>query len=299
MHVVVHDGAFHSDEVTAVAILRISHPDLTYARSRKAEVIDAADVVFDVGGRYDPASGRFDHHQKEGAGQRASGIPYASAGLSWRHFGEAAIHALEPELSAEQIRSVYYSIDSTFIANIDAIDCGVDLPGPYRFGYSNLIATFNPGWRRDSSPPALLDAFERATRFAEQALGNLVRDVADGLLAAGLVRGIYQATPTRDKEILVLDRYVPWSTVVTRECPKVQFVVFPDGDGGWRVRAVRKRIDSYESRRSLPESWAGLEHAELDAVTGIPGGTFCHRGRFIAGHRTREGALALARLALD
>lgn len=299
MHVVVHDGGFHSDEVTAVAILRISHPDLTYARSRKREVIDAADVVFDVGGRYDPATNRFDHHQKEGAGQRASGIPFASAGLSWRHFGEAAIRTLEPELSDDQVRSTYYSIDTSFIANIDAIDCGVDLPGPYRFGYSNLIGMFNPGWRRDTSPQALLEAFERATRFAGQTLCNLIRDVADGLLAAGIVRDIYQATPARDKAILVLDRYVPWSTVVTRECPKVQFVVFPDGDGGWRLRAVRKRIDSYEPRRNLPESWAGLEYADLDAVTRVPGGTFCHRGRFIAGHRTREGALALARLALQ
>lgn len=298
MHVVVHDGAFHSDEVTAVAILRLSTPDLTYARSRRAEIIDAADVVFDVGGKYDPDAGRFDHHQIEGAGARPTGIPYASAGLSWRHFGARAIRTLEPDLDPEQVSTAYFSIDATFIANIDAVDCGVDVPGPFRFGYSNLIGGFNPGWRDDRSDDAYLAAFERATRFAEQAVGNLIRDVADGILGAKIVREIYAATPTADKAILVLESYVPWSSVVTRECPKVQFVVFPDTGGGWRVRAVRKRVDSYASRRDLPEAWAGLEWQALDAVTGVPGGIFCHRGRFIAGHATREGALALARRAL-
>ena len=298
MHVVVHDGAFHSDEVTAVAILRLSVPGLTYARSRDPDIIDAADVVFDVGGKYDPAGRRFDHHQIEGAGARANGVPYASAGLSWRHFGQDAIRAVEPGLGADQVSTVYYSIDATFIANIDAVDCGVDVPGPFRFGYSNLVGTFNPGWRDDRSDAAMLSAFALATRFAEQTLRNLIREVADGILAATIVREIYAATPTSEKAILVLESYVPWSSVVTRECPKVQFVVFPDTGGGWRVRAVRKRMDSYASRRDLPQAWAGLEWQALDAATGVPGGIFCHRGRFIAGHTTREGALALAKLAL-
>ena len=43
--------------------------------------MDSADIVIDVGGQYDPDAGRFDHHQRGGAGERENGIPYSSFGL--------------------------------------------------------------------------------------------------------------------------------------------------------------------------------------------------------------------------
>ncbi|PWB52027.1 MAG: hypothetical protein C3F18_08625 [Nitrosomonadales bacterium] len=52
------------------------------------------------------------------------------------------------------------------------------------------------------------------------------------------------------------------------------------------------------NRKSLPAAWAGLDGEELDQSTGIHGCVFCHRGRFVAGHGTKEGALEMARLAL-
>jgi uncharacterized UPF0160 family protein len=55
---------------------------------------------------------------------------------------------------------------------------------------------------------------------------------------------------------------------------------------------------SFENRRSLPAAWRGLRSAELDAVTGVPGGIFVHAGGFIGGHTTMEGATALAIAAL-
>ena len=62
-----HNGSFHCDEALGVALLRrtAAYADAKVVRSRKQEVLDKCDAVIDVGGVYDAASNRFDHHQKE------------------------------------------------------------------------------------------------------------------------------------------------------------------------------------------------------------------------------------------
>lgn len=49
----------------------------------------------------------------------------------------------------------------------------------------------------------------------------------------------------------------------------------------------------------LPEAWAGLRDEELSRVAGIEDSIFCHSVRFIAGCKTRAGALKMARKALE
>ena len=51
-------------------------------------------------------------------------------------------------------------------------------------------------------------------------------------------------------------------------------------------------------RLPLPEPWRGLRDEALDEVSGIPGCIFVHASGFIGGHRTREGALNMARATL-
>lgn len=62
-----HNGSFHCDEALGVALLRrtAAYADAKVVRTRKQEVLDKCDVVIDVGGVYDAASNRFDHHQKQ------------------------------------------------------------------------------------------------------------------------------------------------------------------------------------------------------------------------------------------
>ena len=81
MLIVTHGGKFHADDAWAVAVLMILFPDADLVRTREPAVIDSADFAVDVGGAWDPARGRFDHHQKGFDGARASGVPYASASM--------------------------------------------------------------------------------------------------------------------------------------------------------------------------------------------------------------------------
>ncbi|KAK6016189.1 hypothetical protein OSTOST_13652, partial [Ostertagia ostertagi] len=50
---------------------------------------------------------------------------------------------------------------------------------------------------------------------------------------------------------------------------------------------------------ALPKSWRGLRDAELSDVSGIPGCIFVHTTGFIGGNETLEGALSMARKALE
>ncbi len=81
-----HSGSFHLDDAFAYAVLRLALSlgaaggDHALARTRDEAVVAAADVAWDVGAVYNPAAGRFDHHQR-GAPAREDGLPYSAAGL--------------------------------------------------------------------------------------------------------------------------------------------------------------------------------------------------------------------------
>lgn len=65
MKIATHNGKFHADEVFAISMLRRLErfADAEIIRTRDAQLLETADVVVDVGGKYDPAAHRYDHHQ--------------------------------------------------------------------------------------------------------------------------------------------------------------------------------------------------------------------------------------------
>jgi len=79
----------------------------------------------------------------------------------------------------------------------------------------------------------------------------------------------------------------------------VLFVLYTDQAGMWRVQAVTKEGTEFTNRLSLPEAWRGVRDAKLCELSGIAGCRFCHAAGFIGGNDTFEGALAMARKALE
>lgn len=68
--ILTHKGAFHIDEVLAVAMIKLAHPNqrVTIIRTRDAHFInkalsDPSVYVVDIGRVYDPSMRNFDHHQ--------------------------------------------------------------------------------------------------------------------------------------------------------------------------------------------------------------------------------------------
>ena len=60
-----HNGTFHCDEVLACVMLKMlpEYEDAEIIRSRKDDVLDACDIVVDVGEVFDHDRKRYDHHQ--------------------------------------------------------------------------------------------------------------------------------------------------------------------------------------------------------------------------------------------
>ena len=290
MRVATHPGNFHADDVFAVAVLGLALGPPEVVRTRDEALQAACDVRVDVGGRSDPATGDFDHHQKGGAGERPNGIRYASFGLVWRHHGEAL--AGGPEAAA--------AIDERLVQGVDANDTGQTLStslfGDVRpMTVSGVIAALNPDWDED------LDEAQEAARFAEAvtlATGILERELAGAAAFARAQRLVHDAIArSADPRIVELDRNMPWREPVVSTAPEALYVVYPKSDG-WGLQAVPAALGGFANRRDLPAAWAGLTGAELAAASGVPDAIFCHRARFYASAGSREGILALAARAL-
>src|SRR5438045_3914082 len=82
-----HDKEFHADDTFAVATMKMAGLVSRAIRTRDPAKLATADFRIDVGGKYNPDTGDYDHHQEGGGGVRENGIPYASFGLTWKSYG--------------------------------------------------------------------------------------------------------------------------------------------------------------------------------------------------------------------
>ncbi|MBP6908198.1 MAG: MYG1 family protein [Candidatus Pacebacteria bacterium] len=286
---VTHNSTFHADDVFATAILKLRFGNnVTIIRSRDASTIEKADVVYDVGGIYDPEKDRFDHHQPERAGNRPNSIPYASFGLVWKKYGPDICGSLE----------VADALDAYLVQAIDAPDNGVDLFTltrdivPYLF--SAGLYTFRPTWKEDSN--YVDEGFFEAVAIAEKILARAIIQARDRVEGERAVIDAYNKA--EDKRVLILDDRYPWEEVALT-FPEALFVIAPRmNDGQWKAEGVRVKKGSMECKIYFPETWAGKYHQELADVTGIQGSVFCHLGRFMVTAKTKEDVLALVKMTL-
>jgi uncharacterized UPF0160 family protein len=290
MRIATHPGNFHADDVFAVAVLQLLDGPVDVVRTRDPDVQAAADVRVDVGGRYDPATGDFDHHQKGGAGERPNGVRYASFGLVWRAHGETLAGSAEAAAA----------IDERLVCGVDANDVGQTLIEPLigdirPMSVSGVIAALNPSWDEVLTPAEEDARFMQAVELARELLereiaGAAAFDRARGLVAAAIERA-------EDPRVIELDSNMPWREAVITSAPDALYVVYPKADG-WGSQAVPREVGSFENRLSFPAGWRGRSGDELVAATGVPDAIFCHAAGFYASAGSREGIVALVAAAI-
>lgn len=310
MIIATHSGKFHADDVWAVTVLDILFPGCTLIRTRDPEKISEADFAVDVGGIWDPQTGRFDHHQKGFSGARQSGVVYASAGLVWKEYGARCVERIAQthagyQISAESAQQIAYAIDNDLVQYLDMSDTGAAKNAPGGYGLSAVVSGFNPTWIDErelgdmsAAEQLRLRQFRRAMEFMADILTNAIKYRVGGMLAVEQVR---QSELLEGGKILFLKNgALPWSSVVRNEMPKVVFVISHNiTEQRYMIHTVPAAADSFEARRDLPAAWAGLRGAELAAITGVPDAGFCHNNLFIASAETFDGILKMARLALN
>lgn len=274
-----HDGPFHADDVLAAALIRaFLDPDAQVVRSRDPEVLATADIVYDVGGVFDPETRRFDHHQRDYEGQRSS----AGMVLDWL---EAEQHVTTPVADLLRAKLVDY---------VDAVDVGARTPSEGVPCFSMLVGVLV---ERGDSPESWLHWYGRAAEMALDVVESLRVGYERGEADAADVRAAMREAADTGRSVIELDRYLKWKPTYFAEGGAehpTQFVLFPT-NRDWRVVTIPVAPETREDKKKLPEAWAGLEGEALSEVIGVPGAVFCHRNRFIAVFETKEAALAALR----
>lgn len=283
--IATHNGNFHADDVFSIAALKHIFPSFKLIRTRDLELIGKADIVIDVGGEYDAEAGRFDHHQRGGAGGRENGIPYSSFGLIWQKYGLQICQGSQEVANA---------VDAGLVSTIDAIDCGHVEGVSQGISLSQTISMFNPTWQEDSHFDT---CFDEAVEFASRVLTRFIAAANGGISAKVIVaKAIDNA---EDPRVIVLEKYTPWKRTVHALSEDALYMVYPSQTGQWRIQTVPVEPGSFEDRKSLPKQWAGLSDKALQEVTGIDDAMFCHNGLFIAGAESFESTMKMASIALQ
>jgi uncharacterized UPF0160 family protein len=296
---VTHSGGFHADEVLSSVILSRLSPNAQLVRSRAPEwITPGADrIVYDVGAAYDASVGIFDHHQR-GAPERDDGQPFSSFGLIWKHFGRDYLTALS--VPDAFIETVHAAFDASFVLPVDLVDNGALSPDSAGrlagLTLPSLLETLKPVFD-DADPQATDRAFRAAIAIARNFVEAKIAGIHAKLRAEALV--LRAIVSTGEGRILELPMGMPFRPAIVKAgADHLLFVVHPR-DTDWCLTGIRRAEDGFELRADLPAAWAGLSGRDLELATGIEGASFCHNGRFIAAAKTREAALALARLAVE
>ncbi len=295
--VCTHNGSFHADEVFACATLSIwadkNGYKLKIRRSRDPEIIEKSDIVVDVGMVYDPENGRFDHHQKGGAGTRPNGIPYASFGLVWKHYGEMICDSAE-------VASI---IDNKLVVPVDAKDNGVTIiksvyPGVEEYSITrDIIVAFRKSWKDKLSQNDV--NFVEILNFAKTIL--LKEIDSQTALLEGKDMFIKMIEMYGANEITVIDKDVPWEELTATKYPQIKYMIYPEPEtDSWCIETPRDNVYMYETNRVLfPDNWRGLRDEYLVKVSGVKDAIFCHKGGFFAVAKTKEGAIEMAKKSLQ
>ena len=297
-----HSGKFHCDDALAYATLRLAlglkavGEDHWLVRTRGKEKIAAADIVFDVGGVHDDATGRFDHHQRGAPVRADDAVPFSAAGLVWQVHGTAAVCALLAPEKADDAAAVAKVIDDKLIRRIDMLDNGVGEPGN-TLELSSLIEDFNGAWDTHWDSAAEDAAFIEAADMARDVLKRRVTRVQARISADAIVLEAYARSS--DPRILELDRGMPWQEPVFSHGLDVLYAVYPVPGGNWMIGAMPPERNSFAQRLPLPAAWAGLQDEALRAASSIEDAVFVHAKRFVASARSRAGAMAMAKAAIQ
>lgn len=287
---VTHAGKFHADDVFSTVLLEKIYGNITLIRLSEVDKYELGNkIVYDIGG------GKFDHHQIGGNGTHQTGIKYASFGLIWNEYGLQYLKSIN-DLNAEE---TFERFKKHFVQFIDAVDNGqipfenIDIKLET---LSDVIEGFNPNWDEEIDTDI---KFMEAVEIARKIFDVKITSAIAKSCAKGIVE---EAIEKSENGILILNQFMPYQEFVLEssniKAKEILYAVFKSNRGGYNVKAIPKKLGSFENRKKLPQEWAGLRNKELQEVTGVETAMFCHTACFLCVAGTLEDAIKLAKLAV-
>ena len=228
--------------------------------------------------------------------------------LTWGRRELAPWFLVDREEETARRPQVYAKLYKDFMEGLDAIDNGIEMADVTRYsegtGLSSRVHRLNKRWNAPAGGPSEDELFEKASALCGTDFSDSLAHIVECELPA---RALVEEALVNRKAVHASGRVLkftsggcPWKThlyELERKHnlgPLVKFVLYEDSSSMWRVQAVTEEGTLFTNRLGLMEPWRGLRDADLDAVTGIPGGKFIHASGFIGGHTTYDGALKFA-----
>lgn len=289
------------------------YKDAEIVRSRDPAVLSAQTIVVDVGGVYDPATHRYDHHQRGFTEtlSPAHKTKLSSAGLVYKHFGRQVIETIT-SATGDDLELIYQKVYTNFVEGVDGIDNGISqYPAELEPAYqvktdlSSRVGRLNPSWNEQGVDR---DAqFQKAVAMTGEDFLAFVNFYAKSFIPAReiVAKSLAGRFDVHESgQIMHLKDYTIWAKhlhELEREQKSeklVLYVIYQDTSGQFRVQAVAEKEGSFVSRKALPEPWRGVRDEALSELSGIPDCVFVHAAGFIGGNKTLQGALAMATRAL-
>ncbi|MES2623190.1 MAG: MYG1 family protein [Patescibacteria group bacterium] len=314
LNLVTHSSNFHADDIFATSVLKIyfayAYPKikLSIQRSIDPKVIQAADIVYDIGKIYDTKKLRFDHHQTGGADTRENGIRYAAFGLVWKHFGLEVCKFHTEKISgkkatSKQAAAQFSIVEKTLVSHIDGMDNG---QLTYKELYTDVVPlTFDRYFQlcKISASAMYAGDIVKTNKAFDTEFFKLVEtsiEILKNILTYAFYKEQDESKAIKayekavDKRLVIADRFYYFNFA---KFPEPLVIVYPDARGGWAAKVVEKEGALYDARFYFPKEWAGLTDGDLEKVSGVSGAQFCHNARFLATADTKKGVLELVHKA--
>lgn len=311
MIIITHDGPYHCDELAGCAVLalagKVNAIHRTRDRNEWARIVSSAadeQVVFvDIGREFKPEEGKFDHHQEDPKLIRSNGVPYASAGLLWRVYGEQLVREIgDDSLSPKEVGKVVEWVDADLFQFIDAADARPTMVNDINCAIkphtlTTIISRLNPSWLEQNDN--VKEQFAQSVTLMKAYITRVIEQGIAWIKANEVVVSDWRRST--DKAILILSTNCPWQThlLANDTMRSVQFVVMPLKPGEWRVQAVPlwHKNKSCVVRVRFPREWWNMAGTALQKKTDVADAMFVDRHGIIAGVNSKAGALLLANKA--
>ncbi|KAK6090972.1 hypothetical protein P3W45_000217 [Vairimorpha bombi] len=294
MKLVTHNGRFHYDELLASAILTKIYPESTIIRTRDSKVISTGDIVYDVGGVYDPSRNLYDHHQPTFTETYSSdyNIKLSSAGLVYKHFHESFLSLYNIHPTGTLYKKLTKKIYKEFFLGADAQDNGYNIYGEIkpRTIYA-MISLYNSEDNLISDQQN--ENFRKALTIVSKDLDLYINHVITSWY--NKYKELEILINQTDDYILVSDVYYSYDLIleIEKENNKnILFLVYPSDDL-YKIRAINTDTTNFSLKCPLKKEWRGRRGDELNSM--IKGAGFVHSSGFIGTNKTKEGAIKMCR----
>ena len=261
--VATHNGKFHKDDVLSVAIVKLALPDhkINVVRTRDEDIINAADIVLDVGGVCDPEKFRFDHH--DGAMMRVELSQY----MKKRITGD---NTMLLEFLCEDYKYMdYYCKASTVLqllgyrfheyesnpVIVELLKVSLtDQYGPKEFlrGPFDVIDILAGNDYSDAS-------FNKMVDVAIDIISAMIKSANERDIKSALIVDLVEDNFDKRNPILVLDSWGPWHGCIKFH-PWVLAVLHPVDNGGWMLHLPNSVLSDYMVMEDLDEGLINISN---------------------------------------